>query len=96
MPGQDLVVKTCPAGLVLWHDLRAKAGVPVMRDVDEQLAKVAFKGLLAFAVAGVASGVGQAGVLGVSQVLGHLGFQIILHRTLGQLFEPVVFSDEVL
>ena len=92
---QDLVVKASPAGLVLGHDLRLKAGVPITGDINGQLAKVAFEGLFAFAVAGVASGVGHAGVFGVAQVLGHLGLQGPLDQALGQLLEQAVFSDEV-
>jgi hypothetical protein len=55
----------------------------VTGDVDGQIAKVSFEGLFAFAVAGVASGVGQPGVLGVAHVLCHLGLQGTLDRALG-------------
>jgi hypothetical protein len=67
----------------------------VTGDVDGQLAKVAFEGLFAFAFAGVACGIGHAGVLGVAQVLGHLGLQSTLDQSLGQRLEQAVFSDEV-
>jgi len=43
---------------VLGHDLRLKAGLAVTGYVNGQLAKVAFEGLFAFAVAGIASGIG--------------------------------------
>ena len=89
------VVKARPAGLVLGHDLGLKAGVPVTGDVDGQLTKVAFERLFAFAVAGVASGVGHAGVLGVAKVLGHLGLQGALDQALGQLLEQAVLANEV-
>ena len=92
---QDLVIEARPPCLVLGHDLRLKAGVAVTWDIDGQLAKVAFEGLFAFAVAGVASGIGHVGIFGVAQVLGHLGFQGALDQTFGQLLEQAVFSDEV-
>ena len=81
--GQDLVVKASPASLVLGHDLGLKAGMAVTWDADGQLAKVAFESLFAFAVAGIARGVGHAGVLGVTQVLGLLGLQGTLDQALG-------------
>jgi hypothetical protein len=40
---QNPLVKACPSGLVLGHDLRLKAGVAVTRDVDRQSAKIAFE-----------------------------------------------------
>jgi hypothetical protein len=92
---QVLVVKANPAGLILGPDLRLKAGMSVTGEVDGQLTKAAFERLFAFAVGGVASGVGNAGFLGVAQVLGHLGLQGMLDQALGQLLEQVVYSDEV-
>jgi hypothetical protein len=80
---------------VLGHDLRLKAGVAITGDINGQLAKVAFEGLFAFAVAGIASGVGHAGIFGVTQVLGHLGFQSALHKALGKLFEQAVLANKV-
>jgi hypothetical protein len=63
--------------------------------INGQLAKVAFESLFAFAVAGIASGIGHAGILGVTQVLGHLGFQRALDKAFGQLLEQAVLADEV-
>jgi hypothetical protein len=93
--GQDLVVIARPARLVLGHDLRLKAGMSVTGDINGQLAKVAFEGLFAFAVTGIASGISHAGILGVPQVLGHLRFQSALDEALGQLLEQAVLADEV-
>lgn len=67
----------------------------VTGDVNGQLTKVAFEGLFAFAVTGIASGVGHAGILSVPQVLGHLDFQSTLNKALGQLLEQAVLANEV-
>jgi hypothetical protein len=83
-------------GLLLWPDLKPKGGIAVKRDVDGQLSKVAFERMFAFAVGGGASGVGHAGLLGMTQVLGHIGLQGKLAQALGQLLEQVVYFDEVL
>ena len=54
----------------------------------EQPAKVAFEGHFAFTIACVTNGVGYAGVLGVAQMLGHLGVQGPLDQALDQLSRP--------
>ena len=59
LQGQDLVIEPSPTGLVLGHDLRLKAAVSIMWDVDGQFAKLTFERFLAFAVAGVALGIGD-------------------------------------
>jgi hypothetical protein len=64
-------------------------------DSSFQFESVREMGTTSFAVAGVASGVGYAGVLGVAKVLSHLGLQSTLDQALGQLLEQAVFSDEV-
>ncbi len=92
IPGQSV---GCPAPLLLGHDLRLKAGMSVTGATNGQLAKVAFESLFAFAVADIASGIGHAGIVGVTQVLCHLGFQSALDETFGQLLEQAVLANEV-
>lgn len=96
LTGTESCRQSNSSGLLLWTDLRPKDSIAVKRDVDGQLSKVAFERLFAFAVRGNASGVGHAGFLGVTQVLGHLGLQGKLAQALGELLEQVVYSDEVL
>jgi len=93
--GQNLVIKARTARVTLGRDLRFKAGMLITGPINGQLAKVAFESLFAFAVAGIASGIGHAGILGVTQVLGHLGFQRALDKAFGQLLEQAVLADEV-
>ena len=76
----DLVVKAAPAGLVLGDELRLEAAVAVSGHLDRQFAEIAYEGLLAFAVAGVATGVGNCLVALVTQVFGQLGVQRLLYE----------------
>ena len=73
--GKNLVIKVGPAGLVLGDDLWLEAAEAVAENFDSQFAKVALEGLLAFAIVGVASRVGNRFILGVAQVVGHLGLK---------------------
>jgi hypothetical protein len=92
---QDLVVKAGPAGLVLGDDLGFKVAVAVTRDVDRQFAELAFEGLLATTVAGVARRVGDGRVALMTQVLGHFSFQCPLNQLLGELLEQPVLAYQV-
>ena len=62
---------------------------------DGQFAELALEGLLALAVAGVASGVGHCLVAFMAQVLSQLSVQSSLDQQLGQLLEQAVLADEV-
>jgi len=53
--------------------LRLKAALPVPGDINGQLTELAFERLLAFAIAGIATWVGDRCVLVMPKVLGHLG-----------------------
>ena len=92
---QDALVEAVPAPLVLGHDLRLEAALPVARHLDRHLAEVTLQHLAALAVAGVALGVADRVVLLMAQVLGHLGFQRPLHQQFGQLLEQAVLADQV-
>ena len=84
-----------PAGLVLGDELRLEAAMAVAWHFDGQFAELALEGLLALAVAGVASGVGHRLVAFMAQVLSQLGVQGSLDQQLGQLLEQAVLADEV-
>jgi len=55
------------------YQLRLKAALPVPGDINGQLTELAFERLLAFAIAGIATWVGDRCVLVMPKVLGHLG-----------------------
>ena len=84
-----------PAGLVLGDELRLEAAMAVAWHFDGQFAELALEGLLALAVAGVASGVGHRLVAFMAQVLSQLSVQGSLDQQLGQLLEQTVLADEV-
>jgi len=92
---QDLVVEASPAGLVLGDDLWLKTTVAVTGHFNRHLAELAFEGLLALAVAGVAGGIGYRLVAGVAKVFGHLGFQRTLDQFLGELLEQAMLANQV-
>jgi hypothetical protein len=93
--GQNLLVKTSPAGLVLGNDLRLETGMAIAGNFDWQFAKFALECLLAFAVSGVATGMGHALVFSVTQVLGHFRFKGAFDQSFGELLEQAVLADEV-
>ncbi|MPN06914.1 hypothetical protein SDC9_154171 [bioreactor metagenome] len=95
VPRDDFVVEAGPAGLVLGDELGLEAAVTVARHLDGQLAEIALEGLLALAVAGVASRVGHSLVAFMAQVLSQLSVQSSLDQQLGQLLEQAVLADEV-
>ena len=66
----DFVVKACPAGLVLGDELGLKAAVAVTGHRDRQFAEIALERLLALAVTGVASYIGDGLVTLVTEVFG--------------------------
>ncbi len=82
---QDLVIETCPAGVVLRNELWLKAAMPIPRDLDGQLTEFAFERLLALAVPGIATCINDGLILIVAQVVGHFGVQRLLHQQLRQL-----------
>lgn len=59
------------------------------------MAEVALERLPTFAVAGVASGVGNQFVLAVTKVLGQFGIQRFLDQQLGELLQEAVFANQV-
>jgi len=70
MPGverQNLVVKASPAGLVLGDQFAARRCRGGRGDLNRQFAELAFQGLLALAIAGVASGILYGTVLVVAR-----------------------------
>ena len=92
---QDLFIEASPAGLVLGDQLRLEGAVPVAGNFNRQMAEVAFERLLALAVAGVASSVGDQFVLAVAEMLGQFGIERLLDQQLGQLLEQAVFTNQV-
>lgn len=66
---EDLVVESCPAGLVLRDKLRLEAAVSVPGDINRQLTKFALERLLALAVTGVATGINDGLILVVAKVV---------------------------
>ncbi len=60
---------------MLGNQLGLKTALAIPGDLDGQSAKVAFQGLLALAVAGIAVGIRHRLVLAVAQVLSHLGIE---------------------
>ncbi len=70
---------------MLGDELRLEGAVPMAGNLDRQFAEAPFQRLPAFAVAGVAGRIGDRLMLGVAQVLGHLGLQRRLHQGFGEL-----------
>ena len=70
---QDLLVEAVPAGLVLGDELRLEAAIAVAEDFDRQFAELALEHLAALAVTGIACGVGDSLVLGVTEMGFHFG-----------------------
>src|SRR5690606_30101530 len=78
--------------------LSLRDALPIMAvawHFDGQFAELALEGLLALAVAGVASGVGHRLVAFMAQVLSQLSVQGSLDQQLGKLLEQTVLADEV-
>ena len=70
---QNPDVKARPARLMFGDQLRLKTALPVQGNIYGQLTKLALECLLAFAIAGIATGVGDGCVLVMPKELGHLG-----------------------
>ena len=80
---------------MLGDQLGLEAAVPIARDLERQLAKLALERLATASVACVAGNVSDRLVLVMTEVLGHLCIQCPLHQQLGQLLEQAVLADQV-
>jgi hypothetical protein len=92
-----MILSSKPAQRVwcLGDELRLEAVVAIARNVNRQLGELTLEGLLALAVAGIASLVGHRCMPVVAEVLGQFCVQRLLDQQLGQLLEQAVLADEV-
>src|SRR5262245_62018855 len=83
----DLVVEAVKPSLPLLDELRIELPVAVTRDLDRDLALLAFERLARLAIAGIA-GVSSFGrVLLVAEMMGHLSVQDSFDEGFGELLE---------
>lgn len=73
--GDDLVIESSPVCLVLGNQLGLEGALTVAGSFDGLLAEFPFESLSAFAVTGVAAGIGYCLMAFVAQMLGQLGLQ---------------------
>ena len=92
---QDILVEAVPAGLVLGDELRLEAAIAVTGYFDRQFAELALERFAALTVAGVACGVVDRLVLGVTGVRFHLGIQRSFNECLGELLEQAVLAYQI-
>jgi hypothetical protein len=68
------VIETGPSGLVFWDQQRFKMALADSVNRNRQFTNVAFERLFAFAVAGIAAGMGDGIMLGMTQMVGQFRF----------------------
>lgn len=90
-----MILSSKPAQRVWCLGMSWGSKLPWRWHLDGQLADITLEGLLALAIAGVASGAGYRFVAFVTQVLSQLSVQGSLDQQLGQLLEQAVLADEV-
>src|SRR5215475_5986271 len=88
----DLVVEAVETGLPLLDELRIELPVTVTRDLDRDLALLAFERLARLAIAGIA---GFRRVLLVTEMMSHLSVQDAFNEGFGELLDQTALSKQI-
>ena len=94
--GNDLVVEAFEPPLMFPDDLRLELAVPVPGDIDLQIALVSQESFLAFSVSGIAAVPAGRVVLGIAEMLIHLGTHGFFYDFLTKQFEQSVLAGDLL
>src|SRR5436190_12965616 len=90
---QDLIVEARESALMLDHDFRLEAAVPIPRHVNLYLTEIALQSLRARAVPRIRSTLAGCPMLLIAQVMRHLGAHRALDQFLGQALHQPVRAD---
>ncbi len=93
--GQNLLVETLNATLVLLNEAGLEAAFPVARDNGFDLAQFPAEGFDAMAIAPIALPFRRLLALFVAQVRGHLHLHRPIHHSADQLLEQPVGAEEI-
>src|SRR5215468_9907706 len=88
----DLVVEAVEPSLSFLDELRIELPVAVTRDLDRDLALLAFESLARLAVAGIAGVLSFRRVFLVTEMMSHLSVKDPLNQGLGELLEKTTLT----
>src|SRR5215468_2180657 len=91
----DLVVEAVEPSLSFLDELRIELPVAVTRDLDRDLALLAFERLARLAIAGIAGVLSFRRVLLVTEMMSHLSIQDPFDEGFGELLEQTALSNQV-
>lgn len=91
---ENLIIKTLPVGLVLFHQLRPKAAIPVTGNGHGHFAGFSFEGFSACLIAGIPRGVAYPAMLFMTKAVRHFRIQSPFHDLPGQLLQDAVLPSK--